>query len=847
MRIDEIVIDQEFTHYINSDRKESEYPENIGTPIIRKSYKKTYEFLSNITESIGVNKNVLPPNCRYFETMPTGDTLVVIEEPPCYRTISVSFSFQKELEFLELQDKIEEWNIDKKYFENPKNAPYKFNLAFPYVIFIFLFGPNYALKIGQAFVRSGRLLGFSDYLSKIPLMNISSDQNICFGPGIRNECHSLNETIENAIMTFWSAPFNPDYMYNYNCYKNTAGISTYIGWHALSQKDPMFIYSVNWIEHDKNLYESIKYIKDNHVRHNNFDFEKLTKIFTSPKDSGLYAQANKNSKRTYQLYYDIASGMQLDDIYCHIGDSFMLGKNKVFINSFAGFKETGRIKYIRCEFEKNAKRINVKITQKLLNYVREKIISTRFLNKGILKNGQEIKPEDFISIKFTNGSKRYFKVGYIRNTEDGLTEVQLGTMFYILENIDAEVFNLDAISINGETLNQTDRYLYYNINSEGKIITKLLTWVSCDIDSYTSEIKIKFRTILKGNEVYDFMSLTLENLNNMPPNRYFEKESNFTPAPPIFVNYDTIWKQTQPLPSSWYKNKIFHSTEKHNKPSYEEIYEHCMVNNGTTFQIDCNMLNISFNIGDKVVVSNWRDPLGMLQVKTITTFLRNSEDESISFVMTDKHGNISTEKYVYMLNGIPKINIGKVRKIVNTFQGVTTGTKIIAKAGYICNFPKKDVNIIIGFITDTGGEPLVLCSNGCTLWFSDMIKDFKMIKRTSKRWENLSHVPIDITKITVQPGDIVMSKYYNRRFLAVKKEYLKATRIVRLDSHVESTEPCMNVILDCIPNPRISKVEQTRKEIVSATPNLHGLFYKHTTRPSNANLYLADERSIINV
>ncbi len=138
----------------------------------------------------------------------------------------------------------------------------------------------------------------------------------------------------------------------------------------------------------------------------------------------------------------------------------------------------------------------------------------------------------------------------------------------------------------------------------------------------------------------------------------------------------------------------------------------------------------------------------------IQAFKFNESSGNITFILADRDGNLHQEKYVDGQNGF--IYVGRIRKITNTFGKLTAGTKIKCKEAGIPHFPMKDVNIIIGFITDTDGpDPLVLCSNCCTLWYSDVLSKFQKITMKAKKWASLKHAPIDVSKIKYQAGDLV--------------------------------------------------------------------------------------------
>jgi len=296
-------------------------------------------------------------------------------------------------------------------------------------------------------------------------------------------------------------------------------------------------------------------------------------------------------------------------------------------------------------------------------------------------------------------------------------------------------------------------------------------------------------------------------------------------------------------------------------PTIKELAKFVLSEDGTTFSLRSFDLDIEFKIGDKVIYADWDNPINMLIPRTITAFTIDEIEHSLHFVLEDKEGRLTQVRYIKgtrpgsSSNRAGYINVGRIRKITNKFGRVTAGTKIQATKGYIPHFPKKDVNIIIGFITDTGGEdPLVLCSNCCTIWYSDLMEHFKRITIKAKKWATLAHAPIDITKIKAQPGDILNGKTEFKTstgWIATRQRRNKATKISALTHYHSYPETYSldnytrsHVKFDCIPNPRISPAEQGKVKTRAGWPNFHGLFI--TSKISQFQ-FLEDERSLIDV
>ena len=164
-------------------------------------------------------------------------------------------------------------------------------------------------------------------------------------------------------------------------------------------------------------------------------------------------------------------------------------------------------------------------------------------------------------------------------------------------------------------------------------------------------------------------------------------------------------------------------------------------------------MNIEFRVGDKVVIADWFEPNEMLKVRTIEGFAMDQTGPYFNIMTRDMDGKERIHKYIHRHSG--KIAIGSIRRIILKYMGIPAGTKIKANTAGIANFPKKDVNEIIGFINDTGTRtPLILCSNLCTLWaHPDVLKQFNGYAKTHPKWKNLKNSDYDLSKIKNLTGD----------------------------------------------------------------------------------------------
>jgi hypothetical protein len=204
-------------------------------------------------------------------------------------------------------------------------------------------------------------------------------------------------------------------------------------------------------------------------------------------------------------------------------------------------------------------------------------------------------------------------------------------------------------------------------------------------------------------------------------------------------------------------------------------------------------------------------------------------------ILVNKHGQIFDQPYI--MKGI--ILTGAVRKAVTKYEELTSGMKIQANAPRIPNFPKKDVNIIVALVIDTGTEPLVLCSNGCTLWYSDVIKKFNITNMKAPSWKTMQHVPLDLSKVKFQAGDVIKSINYFKNdsgYLLYDPSRTRALRVTSLATNYRKIPSEVNgivfdkyqmaeSILDCIPEPRISPSKIKEETNFKGYPTFHGTYF----------------------
>lgn len=840
--IEEIRINPQYTQYYMSEFPEGN-KESESKPVIVKRTLFTKEYMKKLTGQ--TQRGILPPNCRYIEETNKGN-LVIIEEPPAIRTVQIQKYFENEIYELKNEGVAEEFGY--KGFNPTADRPNTFTLAFPYVIFILSFERETYLHDGLVFMRTQQMRGMSDYLLKSPLTNISNSQRVCFGEANKFTAHSLTQAIQNVIMVFWSAVFNTDYTYNYDDYRKAGSVfGNYLRWEYLTKQNPLFIYDANWIKMGENLGQMLQKVKneDHLTGQKSFNYRRAADMVMAPALNGEEAPITSRSKKTQPLYHDIANGMYVGEYFLNIGDPFTNSRGEIlYIESFIGFSDGGRLKYIMVD--KDGKKLIMKLTKKVKDYIAVSNKALRYSSETVLPmNNLKVKTGDILVFKNRTG-EYYGAIDFIRTGRDGRTEIKVGRDYYIAENIDAEIFEMEKPMMYGFELKEDEKYILVRDKrgSSPLFTASLVTYDNYSISGPT-DIQFRFKNMaerLRGQN----HSLPLKQSGSNPQQRLY-KESDARTLKGLFrigtrmyylSNADErrtpsdeglVWE----IPDQGIAYESNYSLRRPRPGMISDLIQN------DTFKLPGFLLDLEFSVGDKVVAANWENPHDILRVKEIAGFSiverRNTAAEDLYFILSDKDGNLSKIKYIYGYTGI--CYIGSVRKITNKWGRISAGTKIVAeKAGY-AGFPKSAVNIIIGFIHDTGGdEPLVLCSNGQTLWFNDVMADFKRTTIKSKKWAQMQHAPIDLSKIKPQAGDLIngtkdykSNEGYLMTYLPSRYRNVRAQIMEYFTGYPESYNMDARFnreyIYKGIPNPRIRPAQIQEYGMLKGWPNFHGLYY----------------------
>lgn len=867
MELDEIKVNNFYSTRLISEYKEGENGDS--TPIINKRVIRTAELINKLKNTITIDPekkyvvdHLFPPNCRYYEHHKEGH-LVVIEEPPAFRTIAVDKDMANEIESLRSSKKLEEYGYENWLAENSKK-PYMFNLAIPYAVFCLAFTKSFEPLGGKFFFRVQPISGFSDPLCKAPLLNISDDQSVCFGDRAYKGPHkSIFSDVNHVISTFWSTIFNPDYIYNYLAYQEVAGLCDYLTWEYYSHSDPMFIYNADWIKYDSTIGSTINTVRDwifssnrNRVPEE-LNYNTLAELFTSQTEKGLEKVPGVDVEEP--LIYDVCQYIYVGDLPLFIGDSIKSKNDQsLYVDSFLGFRKVSQPVYVNIQRE-DGRLFRMRLTNKVKEYIEEKLKQERYETEVKIPNGITLKAGDILVMKNIYDHDVYRKINYLRKNVDGTLEGSFGGEFYIIENLPSNVSVLDIskpeymgikLEVNKEF------FVLRGCSSVSPIIQVSFADFKEIIPGNRTSLMMKFTESKGDNRGYNY-SINYTNTDEL---KVFDVE-NARKLPPVFrmgrkLMYARNRGRQHPGPDRAYViSEIGAVGTPHSvslrQASYDQWKEKFIKDD--VFKVEAHDLDLEFKIGEKVVVANWQNPIDMLTVKQIEGFVENTESGTISFALSDKNNNLSS--HTYISHGA--IKVGSIRKITNKWQDLAAGMKITANKPGVSMFPKKDTNIIIGFLYDTGGpEPLVLCSNACTLWYSDVIEKFNITTMKNKKWKQLKHAPINPSKMRIQNGDLInglRSYKTDAGYIAYIPNNSRTIRALQLAYFTDYEEGypfdsrfTKDVQFDSFPNPRLTASQETKLGFMNGFPNFHGM-YTATSQYFSQYLFTNDPRSILNV
>ena len=158
--------------------------------------------------------------------------------------------------------------------------------------------------------------------------------------------------------------------------------------------------------------------------------------------------------------------------------------------------------------------------------------------------------------------------------------------------------------------------------------------------------------------------------------------------------------------------------------------------------------------------------------------------------------------------------------------------KVRSKIIGIPAFPKKDINEIVGIITDSGYKPMILCTNGHTIWCDEKSKElFQFVNADTKAGKLMETSKFDHVTLKCQPGDIIKNSPAHTDCDYLCRWDSSRGKMVFIDDGILSQKSFGSYdrklgersTYRTIPIPRFNS-ESVIKEDVSMVPNYHGWY-----------------------
>lgn len=737
----EVVINSEYASIMVSEGTK----DGTTTPIKREGLISTNNFSQSLMSQVS-NPGIMPPGTRFTKQYRAKSRLFIVEQPPSIRTVKINYDSNVLLEKLKRIGKLEEYGY--KDFDSSKR-PFSIRLSFPFIVFMVVLNRNFQLEMARMYFRMHPVTGMGDYLFKAPLLNVSKDQNICLGGAAKGEAKptNLNEAVLSVINNFWLNEFNSDYTDNVRDYEKAGewGISDVLTWAYNTKMDPMFIYKVKWLPVKESLGQVIDIIDKTFLRTTDEN------IFNSILDAVKLKKPEVDKKSGLSIVSGVTNQISIEGYTLSVGEEIIFDKIEYNVVSFKG--PMGQSPNVVILESSNGGIIEKKINSTFNSNIKKQI-DNRGCVKTIKINDEVISLGDVLKVHFEMGSK-FKSVQKIRKAKDGRIEIQFNDKdFYLIENIKYDRVNFDKIDINGTIIKDDQVYiiLKYPSNRSGFINIQGTIGKYVGHEVVGDNINIKFSD---------------DSLVPLASKNYKVVEYEAQERPNVLRILDSL--VTNHLRGK--DTHVLKGTCLIRPPGIEASYQKAMAKLGilddikkpTAVKFESYDIDIDFKVGDHVVIANWSDEHNIDDMTTIfrissMEFTNKNNEEILQFKLKDHRGKIvAIVDYINFDKG--RINLTGVRKIcTKTYNGIKPGTKISCKVSGIIHFPKKDINTVIGFIHNCGTkDPLMLCSNGFTLWANkDILSLFSKYNEGTSTWKKLKNSPISLDKAKFQSGDTLV-------------------------------------------------------------------------------------------
>lgn len=820
--MDEIMINRTYVSLVRTGSYSGDNTESF-TPYQRDSMILTGHFCNILGDMFSPDEIVLPQNTRFVKPVADGGTILVIEETPRIRTISVNLDMVSTVENLRATGKLEEYGY-KNWLEENK-PPYYFQLAFPYIVYITYISRHLEHMSTHVFFRLHPISSFSDYLLMANLLNISSGQSVCLGEFKKIERKansSILDVVDGMLERFWVNTFNKDYIDNYNKYQGRLEVGDFLTWQYNTLKDPMFIYAAEWLPWKKVLGTMIRNL-ERESEGSDTNFNRIISVFKRPDEI-----KEEKKRKKEKMFKNLTGEIVLKGAILSVGDMVKYKNENCYVYSF--INETGSAPSdVELETPSGAL-ITIQLTNSIIEDFDKQLTST-MLMESVQLNGTTIKLGDILILDYPR--KSYRRVSKIRKARDGKIELLFrGKDYCLIENLGFKKFDINDLIICGMKVEPEKSYYIGSVMStRSPIFRGKEARFSAITDNNLGRLVVMFQDLHSGSQISIPLSCFRDEKDELEfelfPKDSIERFGTFRIFNRLF--------RSKSEGSEYFIIRgrgVMHVGDTHLLKVDIETAKKDIVVNENEIAISSFDIDISYKVGDQVVIEDWNNPAEMVKVRTIDSF--EIHPDNCLYISTKiDSGELRDEKYIDFSAGT--IAIGKIRKIILEYNGLQAGDKIRANVSGLANFPKKDVNMIVGFIVDTETPyPLMLCSNCCTLWAApSVLEQFNVYKRTTLSWRKYSIAPIEVQKIKFQSGDIVCSRSGNLHILHCAGDY---TKFLMSDLQHNASfgysyltdRKVVGYQRYGIITPRYplkQQIEQLQRR--SCLPNLHGGFTKH--------------------
>jgi len=725
---EEIIIGESLTRLVDS-----KIVNGVSTPLIQKRTINTSDFISNMSSRMnyGVGK-LLPQNCRLVKPINSRSSILILEDKPKLRSVSFKYDFRREQELIRITG---QEGLNAMRFLEGQSEPYRLKLSFPYIVYIMLiqeYDDYFQNIVFNVFFRKHSISRMNDYLNIANIFNLSDENSLCFGRSgsyTKDENPTLSDFVNRLISDFWNRPFSNEYQTRHYKYQNHDRLHSFTVWAHYSEIDPMFIYSTDWIIHNRNLDDEVKYISRLVSSSNSSSFKNtfIKSIVANNVDE-------ENSALKYP-YDNIVLGNQV----LSLGDMLKYNENDLYVDSLIGNRNGAtHIVFVNDSGQLSEK---IEITESLKDDWESQIENqlNNYVNEVQFGN-KTARVGDIIKIIPNNTYEIILK---IRKSRDNQYEFILGKRFYMATENVFEV--VDKFEINGLEIKPGTEYLVCNNQHQVAFKGKLIR-----IENNNYGVLYFF---FKDVETNEERGISVDSLEDM--------DTVLVPVDDISISKPDAFR---------YLNQLYHNNNhnfmiikdrgiysKYNDTSAEfngiynriKVLEKILSDDKQKLTIPSFDMDIEFSVGDDVIVADWDNPDQMFNIRKITAF--EVDGDYLRFKLSNQSDDSIYANYIDLTSG--NINVGFIRKVKSEFDGINIGTRVKLISDDLFNLPKRSSYQIAAFVMD-GPRPMILFRDGSTIWYNDLKDNFEVITSESPNYRRMRPKKFDMTKIKWQLGDL---------------------------------------------------------------------------------------------